>query len=154
MSNPDAFSGQAADRLAIRELVDAYVRLADQRDAEGQAALFTADAHVAVYNGEPATTKPTQVLNGRDDLAAAFGALRAYDRTTHFNGQSTVTIDGDRASGETHCLAHHLWTEEGRRTLMVMSIRYQDTFVRQDGRWSFAERRLVTDWIDRRPWTP
>ena len=69
------------------------------------------------------------------------------------HGQSTVTVDGDRATGETYCLAHHLWTEEGRRTLMVMSIRYHDTFVRQGGRWFFAERRLITDWVDRRPST-
>ncbi|WP_262282771.1 nuclear transport factor 2 family protein [Micromonospora sp. MA102] len=154
MGNPTLSPEQAADRVALGELVDAYARLADRRDARGQAALFTADARVAVYDGEPDTTEPTQVLNGRDELADAFGALRNYDRTTHFNGQRTVTVDGDRATGETYCLAHHLWTEEGQRTLMVMSIRYHDTFVRQDGRWLFAERRLITDWIDRRASTP
>jgi hypothetical protein len=34
---------EAADRLAIRELFDAYARCADTRDAEGQKALFTID---------------------------------------------------------------------------------------------------------------
>ncbi|MEV4299175.1 nuclear transport factor 2 family protein [Microbispora rosea] len=153
MSSPDMFPEQFADRLAIRELVDAYAHLADRRDAQGQAALFTDDARVAVYDGEPGTTDPAQTLNGRDELAAAFGSLRTYDKTTHFIGQSTVTVDGDRATGETYCLAHHLWTEEGQRTLMVMSIRYHDAFVRQDGRWLFAERRLIVDWVDRRPST-
>ncbi|MEV5744165.1 nuclear transport factor 2 family protein [Microbispora rosea] len=153
MSSPDMFPEQVADRLAIRELVDAYAHLADRRDAQGQAALFTDDARVAVYDGEPGTTGPAQTLNGRDELAAAFGSLRTYDKTTHFIGQSTVTVDGDRATGETYCLAHHLWTEEGQRTLMVMSIRYHDSFVRQDGRWLFAERRLIVDWVDRRPST-
>ncbi|RKN21066.1 nuclear transport factor 2 family protein [Micromonospora musae] len=151
MSNPTTFADQLADRLAIRELVDSYAHLADRRDAQGQAALFTDDARVAVYDGEPDLTEPAQVLTGRNDLATAFGSLRNYDKTTHFNGQSSVTLDGDRATGETYCLAHHLWTEEGQRTLMVMSIRYHDTFVRQGGRWLFAERRLITDWVDRRP---
>ncbi|MEV6367199.1 nuclear transport factor 2 family protein [Micromonospora musae] len=151
MSNPTTFSDQLADRLAIRELVDSYAHLADRRDPQGQAALFTDDARVAVYDGEPDLTEPAQVLTGRTDLAAAFGSLSNYDKTTHFNGQSSVTLDGDRATGETYCLAHHLWTEEGQRTLMVMSIRYHDTFVRQGGRWLFAERRLITDWVDRRP---
>jgi hypothetical protein len=32
---------EAADRLAIRELFDAYAHCADTRDAEGQKALFT-----------------------------------------------------------------------------------------------------------------
>jgi len=40
---------EAADRLAIRELVDAYARCADRRDAEGQKALFTPDTHFVVY---------------------------------------------------------------------------------------------------------
>jgi hypothetical protein len=99
---------------------------------------------------QPETTEPVQVLTGRAELEAAFEALRTYEATTHFNGQHTVTVDGDRASGETYCLAYHLWTSSGQRTLMIMSIRYLDAFVRQDGQWLFAERRLITDWTDRR----
>ena len=40
---------EAADRLAIRELVEAYAHCADRRDAKGQMALFTPDAHFVVY---------------------------------------------------------------------------------------------------------
>ena len=46
---------QAADRLAIRELFDAYAHCADTRDAEGQQALFTADTRFAVYLGGEGT---------------------------------------------------------------------------------------------------
>ncbi|MEV0720221.1 nuclear transport factor 2 family protein [Asanoa sp. NPDC050611] len=140
------------DASAIRDLVDAYARLADRRDAAGQAALFTADARVEVYEGDAA--EPAQVVDGRADLAESFGVLRNYERTTHFNGQSTVSVDGDRATGEAYCLAHHLWTEDGQRFLMVMSIRYDDVFVREDGCWLFASRKLIIDWVDRRPSTP
>ena len=46
---------EAADRLAIRELVGAYEHCADRRDAKGQMALFTPDTHFAVYmNAEDA----------------------------------------------------------------------------------------------------
>jgi SnoaL-like domain len=38
-------SGEAADRLAIRELIEACAHCADRRDAKGQMALFTADTH-------------------------------------------------------------------------------------------------------------
>lgn len=34
---------EAADRLAIRELVEAYAHCADRRDAKGQMSLFTDD---------------------------------------------------------------------------------------------------------------
>jgi hypothetical protein len=37
---------EAADRLALRELFDAYAHCADRRDAEGQKALFTEDTAV------------------------------------------------------------------------------------------------------------
>jgi hypothetical protein len=36
---------EATDRLAIRELVEAYAHCADRRDAKGQMALFTEDTH-------------------------------------------------------------------------------------------------------------
>lgn len=38
---------EAADRLAVRELFDAYARCADRRDAERQKALFTTDTRFA-----------------------------------------------------------------------------------------------------------
>ena len=40
---------EAADRLAIRELVEAYAHCADRRDAQGQMSLFTIDTHFVVY---------------------------------------------------------------------------------------------------------
>jgi hypothetical protein len=43
---------EAADRLAIRELVEAYAHCADRRDANGQMSLFTLDTHFAVYNAK------------------------------------------------------------------------------------------------------
>jgi len=66
-----------------------------------------------------------------------FDDLNRYERTTHFNGQSTVALDGDRATGESYCLAHHLYTEDGERKLMVASLRYLDTFAKSDGAWLF-----------------
>ena len=76
---------EAADRLAIRELIDAYAHCADRRDAEGQKALFTDDTHFVVYmDGED--TDPTQDLRGRESLTAVFDALNQYEVTMHFNG--------------------------------------------------------------------
>ena len=137
---------QQADRLAIRELVDAYAHCADRREAEGQKALFTKDTHFVVYmNGQG--TEPTQVLDGREALTPVFADLNRYEATQHFNGQSTISLDGDRATGESYCIAHHLFTEDGERKLMLAHLRYGDTFVKLDGAWLFAERNLYADWI-------
>jgi len=144
---------EAADRLAIRELFDAYAHCADRRDAEGQKALFTDDTRFAVYMSGPGT-EPSYVLEGREALTPVFADLNRYQATTHFNGQSTVVLDGDRATGESYTIAHHLSTADGERTIMIASLRYLDTFAKVDGAWLFAERNLILDWSETRPSTP
>jgi hypothetical protein len=141
---------EAADRLAIRELVDAYAHCADRRDAKGQMSLFTADTHFVVYMNAKDPT-PSQDLHSREALAPVFADLNKYDATTHFVGQSTIfTLTTDRATGEANCLAHHVTVDGGKRRLMVASLRYLDTFVKMEGAWLFAERLLYVDWVDER----
>ena len=141
---------EAADRLAIRELVEAYAHCADRRDAKGQMSLFTNDTHFVVYMNAK-DPSPSPELHSREALAPVFAELNKYDVTTHFLGQSTIfTLKGDRATGEAYCLAHHVTVEGGKRRLMVASLRYLDTFVKIDGAWLFAERLLYVDWLEER----
>src|SRR6202007_1659936 len=101
-------STEAADRLAIRELVEAYAHCADRRDAKGQMSLFTPDAHFVVFMNAKDST-PSQELHSREALAPVFADLNKYAATTHFVGQSTIfTLTSDRATGEAYCLAHHV----------------------------------------------
>jgi hypothetical protein len=144
---------EAADRLAIRELFDAYAHCADRRDAEGQKALFTVDTRFAVFmDGEG--TEPTYVLEGRESLTPVFADLNRYEATTHFNGQSTIDLDGDRATGESYTIAHHLFTDDDERKIMIASLRYLDRFVKREGAWYFEERTLLLDWSETRPSAP
>ena len=141
---------EAADRLAIRELVEAYAHCADRRDARGQMALFTEDTHFVVFMNAKDPT-PSMDLHSRDALAPVFADLNKYDATTHFVGQSTIfTLSADRATGEAYCLAHHVTVDGEKRRLMIASLRYYDTFVKEDGGWLFAERQLYVDWVDER----
>ena len=140
----------AADRLAIRELVEAYAHCADRRDAKGQMALFTLDTHFVVYM-DAKDPKPTQELHSREALAPVFADLNQYAATQHMVGQSTIlTLTSDRATGEAYTMAHHLTIDSGKRRLMIAALRYDDTFVKQDGEWLFAERKLYVDWIEER----
>jgi len=141
---------EAADRLAIRELVEAYPHCADRRDANGQMALFTADAHFVVYM-DAKDPQPTQELHGRESLAPVFANLNKYAATMHLLGQSTVlTLSRDRATGEVYCMPHHLTIDGTKRSLMIAALRYADTYVKQDGVWLFSERLLYVDWVDER----
>jgi len=141
---------EAADRLAIRELVEAYAHCADRRDAKGQMSLFTADTHFVVYmNAKDA--KPSQELHAREALAPVFADLNKYAATMHFVGQSTIlSLTADRGTGEAYCLAHHLTIEGVKRRLMIAALRYLDTFVKIDGAWFFAERLLYVEWLEER----
>ena len=142
---------EAADRLAIRELIESYADCADRRDAKGQMSLFTKDTHFVVYMNAK-DPKPSQELHSREALAAVFAALNQYDATTHFVGQSTITsLTRNRATGEAYCLAHHVTVDGAKRRLMVASLRYLDTFVKIDGAWLFAERLLYVNWVDEHP---
>jgi hypothetical protein len=141
---------EAADRLAIRELIETYAHCADRRDAKGQMALFTADTHFVVYMNAT-DPKPAQELRAREALAPVFADLNQYVATMHFVGQSTIfSLKGDRATGEAYCIAHHLTVDGEERRMMVAYLRYLDTFVKIDGIWLFAERLLYVDWLEER----
>jgi hypothetical protein len=67
------------------ELVQAYARCADGRDAKGQMSLFTADTHFVVYMNAK-DPKPSQELHSRVELARVFADLDQYAATMHFVG--------------------------------------------------------------------
>src|SRR5579862_8413276 len=153
MKDIDMDLREASDRLAIRELVDAYAHCADRRDAEGQKWLFTEETHFVVYmDGQD--SEPTQVLDGREALSPVFDDLNRYEATMHFNGQSTIIIDGNQATGDSYTIAHHVYTENGTRMMMVAWLRYLDTFTKLDQTWYIAERQIILRWSETRPLGP
>src|ERR1700746_384348 len=103
--DPEQQLQQAADRLAIRNLVDQYAYCADTRDAQGQMALFTEDTRFIVFM-DAKSFEPNQVIKKRADLFPVFDNLNTYRATMHFNGQSTVfELNGDTATGIAYCIA-------------------------------------------------
>ena len=148
--HPTISPEEAADRLDIHEIVQAYAHCADRRDAKGQMALFTPDTHFVVYMDAKNPT-PTQELHSREELAPVFADLNQYAATMHFLGQTTIlTLTRDRGTGETYCMPHHLTIDGKNRRLMIAALRYLDTFVKMDGAWLFAERKLFVDWLEQR----
>src|ERR1700739_989232 len=124
---------EAADRLAIRELVEAYAHCAARRDAKGQMALFTPDAHFVVYMNAK-DPKPSQELHAREALAPVFADLNKDAATMHVLGQTTLPpLADDRGTGETYCIPHPLTVDANKRQLMIAALRYYDSFVKQDG---------------------
>jgi hypothetical protein len=144
-------SDAESDRAALRSIVDEYARGVDRRRPEAVAALFAVDGRLEIYEGDPQQAEPARVRNGREEIAAALKGLERYEVTTHLLGQHMVELSGDRATGETYCIAHHIsTTEDGGRHDRVLSIRYLDDFERDGDGWVIRRRRLATDWSDER----
>ncbi|HZZ39729.1 MAG TPA: nuclear transport factor 2 family protein [Acidobacteriaceae bacterium] len=145
-----SLTGEAADRLALRRLVDAWSHCADRRLAEEQSNLFVPDGTILNYEGDPKTHEPHSTIKGRAAIRTALAVLNAFTVTLHMNGQSEVAIRGDEAIGETYCLVHQFTQENGQRKCQTLGIRYYDQFLRQENRWYFVERKLIIDWSDTR----
>jgi ketosteroid isomerase-like protein len=140
--------GELEDRAALKALVDTFSILADQKDVQAQTRLFTEDATTETYRGGARVSE----LRGRAAMGAAFGAFLANFQTVHhFNGQQTVTIDGDRATGTSYCLVTLIGDEDGGRMHTTIGVVYNDEYVRENGRWLIARRRSVFDWEEKRP---
>jgi hypothetical protein len=141
------------DRAALRRVVEDYARGVDRRESQAVAELFITDGRLEIYEGDPERTDPVRVRAGRAEIAAALAGLAKYEVTTHFLGQQSIELDGSRATGETYCIAHHIYSADGARRDHVLSIRYLDDFRREGGKWLLARRRLVIDWSDERTLT-
>ncbi|WP_078311625.1 MULTISPECIES: nuclear transport factor 2 family protein [unclassified Mycobacterium] len=144
------------DRLAIQDLVARYARAADSRDLEELVALFSAEAELV---RPPALLRKgdVAVLCGRQAIADSIvAALKPLHATYHLLGQQTATVNGDTATGEVYCMAHHIYVRgtDGNRDAFhdnVMAVRYLDTYERGPAGWVFSRREPVVVFSEDRP---
>jgi uncharacterized protein (TIGR02246 family) len=130
------------DKQALSELPYRYARGCDTQDPAIFAAIFTEDGVIV---------SPAGTISGRDQIVDIVPRMlgEMYLRCMHFVGNILVEIDGDEASGETYCFAHHLTPDgEGQASDYVMSIKYSDNYRRVDGTWLFARRELALLWSE------
>lgn len=145
----------AADRLALRALVDAYAVAVDRRDVPGFLALFAPDATLATF--EPDGHRRS-AHHGHDELAAIPPALARYERTLHLVSTHQVEpmVDGDEAVGVAYCEAHHHRPPDpavgaSGGTDKVLYIRYQDRYARRGPGWQIRAREVHVVWSEERP---
>ena len=148
--NPDSISRPTErDLHEIRALVDAYAYAVDQRDEPMLTALLTPDAALIrpasmVGRGEPAALSgvglPGQILGA---VAHLHSTRHAVAQQVLMGAGTTITVQA-----ETYCTAHHIYAKDDAHRDNRMHVRYQDTFVRQDGRWWISRRELNVDFIE------
>ncbi len=83
-------------------------------------------------------------LKGRRQIGDTFAAfLGTFETVYHLNGQQTVTLHGDKATGTSYCFVTLIGMQEGKRMKTSIGAYYQDEFVRQNGRWLIAHRKAT-----------
>lgn len=134
---------ELADRMALKNLVDTFSVLADQKNTEAQKWLFTEDAVVDSYIGDQKGIS----LVGRENIGNAFGSyLALFDTVYHINGQQTVSIDGDTVTGTAYCQVVLIGDENGKKMMTTQGVYYNDEYVRQDGKWLIKHRTSHFTW--------
>jgi uncharacterized protein (TIGR02246 family) len=126
------FTGPAEDRLAIRELIDAYADAVNMNDAALWGALWAEDAVWSLPDypeiGE---------IHGRDAIVTAWVAAMAhYPGVIFIAAAGAIEVDGDAATSRS-------WTSEVYDQAGVAKRdrgRYDDRLIKQQGRWLFQSR--------------
>ncbi|WP_214412807.1 nuclear transport factor 2 family protein [Sphaerisporangium fuscum] len=144
--------GEWRDRVLLRELVDRYASAVDRRLPERVVALFTEDGELLVHG--PGDEEPRRSYRGRPAIARALTGLARFQATSHLVANQLLEVTGGEATGETYCTASHVYADGDGHRIYVMSIRYEDTFVRTGGHWLFTRRRERVDWAEDRPFSP
>ena len=123
------FEGPGEDRLAIRELVDAYGDAVCQRDA---------DAWVGTWAPDGVWLLRGKTITGHAALRAAWLTAMAAYRYVSFAGRpGAIQVDGDAASLRVQT-TEWLVPVAGRPRLQLGT--YEDRLVRLRGDWRFAQR--------------
>jgi len=137
-------------RLELRDLIDDYARAADRRDRAAFEALFAPDATVTVTR--PGTEPHT--YRGVSEIGEIVPRLGHYLVTYHLVANHWCRVDGDVATGESYCQAHHVRGARGDDPAsdLELTIRYQDAYRRNDfgrddgGIWRFTSREVHILW--------
>ncbi len=129
---------QQAERQALKDLVDTFSNLADEKRVAEQMALFTPDAQVNTYIGG----KLFAEAKGTAEIEQVFSSFLAqFHSVYHLNGQHTVTFRSEtEAEAINYCAVKLVGGQDGKQVLQDHSVRYQDTYIKQGGKWLISQR--------------
>lgn len=141
---------QLEDRVALKHLVDYFSILADEKKGHEQEALFTPDATVTSISEMTGGVFKAQ---GRQQIGNAFqNLLDRQEVVYHSNGQQTLDIQGNEATGVAYCTVTMIQkAEDGSRMKTNMLTRYDDHYVKVDGQWYIKDRTSHFVWQEVTP---
>ncbi|MBW1656969.1 nuclear transport factor 2 family protein [Flavobacterium quisquiliarum] len=121
----------------LRNLIDSYASLGDEKKIAAVMDLFTADINYKVYMNNFLVSD----VSGRENMEKDFNK-HASEVKTYFtlNGQHQVEINGNNANGVSFSQLKMVRENDGKDILTDYSVKYEDTYVLQDGKWLIKNR--------------
>lgn len=121
----------------LRELVDAYATLTDEKRVSDQMLLFTLDTRFKVYFGDQLVSDVTGTKQLEEQFLGHVALVKRYFST---NAQHIVNVDGETATGVVFSQMKMVRDEEGKEVITDYSVQYHDVYVRQNEKWLIQER--------------
>ncbi|MBI1182228.1 MAG: nuclear transport factor 2 family protein [Alphaproteobacteria bacterium] len=129
---------RALDHIDIYTCMSRYCHGVDRCDLEVLKSAFWPDGSCNYSD---------QDLDAMTWAENCVAGISQMERTLHTIGNHLIEVDGDKATGETYCLAYHLLkNEKGELTDMLVGGRYLDHFEKRGGEWRIKSRYYVMDW--------
>ena len=121
----------------LRKLIDDYAYLSDEWKISEVMDLFTHDVTYKVYMGGNLVGN----TSGRETMEKEFND-HASQVKTYFtlNGHHTVKIYGETALGLSYSQIKMIREVEGKDVLTDYSVKYDDQYIFQNGKWLIKER--------------
>ncbi|WP_156680924.1 nuclear transport factor 2 family protein [Sphingomonas profundi] len=127
------FTGPTEDRLAIRELLDAYADAVVRNDAAAWGECWAKDAYWSMPD-YPEFGTPT----GRENIVATWvEAMKHYPGVIFVSNPGSIEVDGDTAKVTAY--TSEVYNDAGGNVKRDRGT-YEDTCIREDGRWVFQRR--------------
>ena len=146
----------SSETSTLRGLVRSYAAALDGNDLDLLLGVYREDAQLRMF--APGSTEPMGVVVGHEGSSSTCPLrwLRGYSgRCTSSITNCNVEIDGDRASGDTYCVAHHLIEGDGAPYKVVIYLSYVDEFVRDAAEsWQISNRDILFRWAEEVPVLP
>src|SRR5688572_30014372 len=132
----------------LRDLIDAYAYLSDEKKISEVMGLFTPDTTYKVYMGDFLAAN----VSGTESMEKEFNGHASLVKTYFtMNGQHTVKIDGDNATGLSFSQLKMIREVEGKNVITDYSVKYDDKYVCLNGRWLIKERLGYFIIVEERP---
>lgn len=128
------------DTEDIRSLLIDYGRVLDERDFKAYGRLFAKDG--TWKGGMGSATSPESIATM---VAEGFSRMppERYEDSHHVMTSLDIEVNGDTANA----WSRWMWVIEGPdgKPRVERSGHYEDSLIREDGRWRFQQRQAVTE---------